>query len=138
MKPGLHVGNNADGSRIEVPFEVFALERAIQLQGEVDAFVTANVHPKEREALSSIAAGLDELRDYVRPLTDLEQGVRVGLILARQWMHEAIGLGGLAKIQCFACNTIEELADVVVDVTVLGPPPTVTAGEIAVALRGDA
>lgn len=117
-------------------FEEIRAERVSQLQAEVDAFADASISPKEREALSSIAAGLDEVRAYLRPLTKTEKGVRVGLILARQWIHAAVSLGAVAKAQCAACTTVEELAAVAVDYSALGPAPTVTSGELTLILGG--
>ena len=140
MKPGLHVGNHADGSRIEVPFEVLAAERTKQLQDEIRAHVDVHLNPVEREGLSALLQRVTFARTFAPAVdgTPAQQWATVALLGALSWAEGALALGAVVAAQCDACMTLVELDAVVVDVDVLGPPPTVTAGEIAVALRGDA
>jgi hypothetical protein len=130
----------ATGVTVRTPvmrdFDELRAERVNQLQVEVDAFVAARMSQKERDAMSMIAAGLDEIRAYLRPLTKVEKSVRVDLVHARQWIVSAISLIAQARMHCAACTTVEELAAVVVDYSALGPAPTITAGELTLILGG--
>ncbi len=110
--------------------------RTTELQQQVRDHVDAHLPPSEREALASIAAGLMEKRTFLGELTEAEQGVVVGLIMARDWTMRATALGGEVAARCAACTSAEELAAVSVDLASLGEPPRVTSGEVALALRG--
>ena len=111
-------------------------ERADELQQAIRDHVDAQLPPPEREVLASIAAGLAERAAFGVPLTPTEQGVAVGLMGAREWTMRAVALGGEVAARCAVCTSAEELAAVTVDLASLGEPPRVTAGEIALALRG--
>jgi hypothetical protein len=110
--------------------------RTAELQQQVRNHVDTHLPPSEREALASIAAGLAERAAFGVPLTEVEQGVAVGLMQARAWSLGALALAGEAAVRCAGCTTLDELQAVTVDLTVLGEPPRVTAGEVALALRG--
>lgn len=111
-------------------------ERAEELQRAIRAHVDAHLPPSEREALAAIAAGLAERAAFGVALTPTEQGVAVGLMGAREWTMRAAALGGEVAARCAACASVEELAAVSFDLDALGEPPRVTAGEVALALRG--
>ncbi len=111
-------------------------ERAEALQAEIRDHVDTHLPPSEREALASIASGLVERAAFGIALSETEQGVAVGLMQARDWTMRAVALGGEVAARCAACQSAEELAAVSVDLASLGEPPRVTAGEVALALRG--
>lgn len=108
--------------------------RAAELQALIRDHVDTHLPPSEREALASIAAGLMEKRTFLGKLTEAEQGVVVGLIMARDWTMRATALGGEVAARCAACTSAEDLAAVTVDLASLGESPRVTAGEVALAL----
>lgn len=119
-----------------VPLADAIAARAAELQQAIRDHVDAHLPPSERETLASIAAGLAERAAFGVPLTPTEQGVAVGLMGAREWTMRAVALGGEVAARCAACASVEELAAVSVDLDALGEPPRVTAGEVALALRG--
>lgn len=119
-----------------VPLADAIAARTAELQQAIRDHADAHLPPSEREALASIAAGLVERRTFGLDLTEQEQGVAVGLIMARDWTMRATALGGEVAARCAACTSAEELAAVTVDLASLGEPPRVTAGEVALALRG--
>jgi hypothetical protein len=120
---------------IERPASEVQAERALDLQQQVRDYVDTHLPPSEREALASIAAGLAEKAAFGIALSETEQGVAVGLMQARAWTTAALALGGDIAVQCAACSTVEELQAVSVDLSALGAAPTITAGEVARALR---
>jgi hypothetical protein len=133
-KPGLHVGNNPDGSRIEVPFEALAAERARELQDEVRAYVGVHLPPSEREALSALLQRATLMRGMGLPVDD---GALLALLAALGWAEDAMVLGSDVARRCAECATVEDLRELTVDPAAeLGMPPTITAGDVARALRG--
>lgn len=112
-------------------------ERAHELQDEIRAFVDAGLNPLEREGMSALLQRLTLARTYgAGDGTPAQQWAMFALLGALSWAESALALGAVVAEQCAACTTYEELQAVVVDVAVLGPPPSVTAGEIARALQG--
>lgn len=120
----------------DAPLADLVAARTAELQQQVRDHVDAHLPPSEREALASIAAGLAERAAFGVGLTPTEQGVAAGLLMARDWTMRATALGGEVAARCAACTSAEELAAVTVDLASLGEPPRVTAGEVALALRG--
>lgn len=109
-------------------------DRIAELQQAIRDHVDAYFPPHEREALASIAAGLAERAAFGVPLSETEQGVAVGLMQCRAWTMAALALAGAVAARCAACTTANELAAVTVNLEVLGEPPRVTAGEVALVL----
>lgn len=130
------LGGDPDTTPEPRPLADLQRERAEELQRAIRAHVDAHLPVSEREALDAILAGLVERVAFGMPLSETEQGVAAGLMLARQWATRAIALGGEVAARCAACASAEELAAVTVDLASLGEPPRVTAGEVALALRG--
>lgn len=118
------------------PFADLQRERAQTLQQAIRDHVDQYLPPTEREGLASIASGLAEKVAFGGILTETEQTVALALMFARAWTNAAMALGGEAAVQCNACTTMEQLQAVTVDLASLGPPPSITAGEVALMLRG--
>lgn len=118
------------------PFTDLQRERADELQQTIRDYVDQYLPPTEREGLASIASGLAEKIAFGGVLTETEQTVALALMFARTWTNAAMALGGEIAVQCNACTTVEQLQAVSVDLAALGPPPNVTAGEVALMLRG--
>lgn len=133
-KPGLHVGNNPDGTRIEVPFEVVARERIKVLQDEIAAVVDVGMNPTEREGLAALLQRVTLAR-VLGLTTPAHEWATIVLLDSLSWAENAMALGAVVAARCMACESLEELDAVVVDLSALGPPPTITAGEIALALQ---
>lgn len=116
------------------PIAELRREHTVMLQATIRDHVDAHLPPSEREALGSIAAGLAEKAAFGVPLTPTEQGVAIGLMQARAWSLGALALAGDAAVRCAACTTLDEVQAVTVDLSALGEPPRITAGEVALAL----
>lgn len=119
MKRGLHVGNNKDGSRIEVPFDEVAKARALELQAEVRAYVDSVLPRDDREIA---------LADYCDLLLALIGGGPVdgeaatALMAKKNFTLRARKVGDKAQADCDACKSVDELARVAVDLDVIGVP----------------
>jgi len=118
------------------PLAELQRERAKALQQTIRDYVDQYLPPTEREGLASIASGLAEKKAFGQELTQTEQTVALALMFARAWTNAAMALGGEVAVQCAACTTVEQLEAVTVDLASLGAPPSISAGEVALMLRG--
>lgn len=125
MKQGLHVGNNPDGSRIEVPFELCALERAKVLQAEVRTYVDSFAGPDEREM--AIGVLLKVMRGKTVDPARVAAATAVEAFTDRGQAE-----GDRIAAACAACTTVDELDAVTADLEAVG---VLEAGDVS-ALRG--
>lgn len=130
------LGPLLDLTPVPRPFVEIQQEHIKKLQQSIRDYVDQYLPPTEREGLASIASGLAEKVAFGGTLTETEQTVALALMFARAWTNAAMALGGEVAVQCNACTTVEQLQAVTVDLASLGPPPHVTAGEVALMLRG--
>ncbi len=105
---------------------------AARLQGEIRALVDRHLPPDEREALAALMQRTTLMRLFGAPV---DEGASLGLVLALSWAEDAMILGAAVAARAAACATIAELDALTVDLSTLGEPPKVTAGELAALLR---
>jgi len=108
-------------------------ERILELQQVIRSHVDEHLPPSEREGLAALLQRCTLMRGMGLPVDD---GALLALLASLGWAESALMLGAEVAARCRACTTLAELADVAVDLSGLGEPPIVSAGEIAVALRG--
>jgi len=108
-------------------------QRILELQQVIRSHVDEHLPPSEREGLAALLQRCTLMRGMGLPVDD---GALLALLAFLGWAESALMLGADVAARCRACATLAELQAVAVDLGVLGDPPIVSAGEIAVALRG--
>lgn len=117
------------------PLAEVQAERAGELQATIRDHVDQHLPPSEREALAALMQRCTLMRGYGIPVDD---GAILALVAALGWAEDAMVLGAACADACAACETMEALQAVTVDLSTLGQPPVVSAGELALAIRGGA
>lgn len=117
------------------PIAELRRERTAELQATIRDHVDQHLPPSEREALAALMQRCTLMRGMGIPVDD---GALLALLAALGWAEDAMVLGAACADACAACETMEALQAVVVDLSSLGQPPVVSAGELARAIRGGA
>lgn len=120
---------------LTLPLETAKAMRTAELQAGIRNHVDTHLPPSEREALAALMQRCTLMRGMGLPVDD---GALLALVAALGWAEDAMILGAACADVCAACETMEALQAVVVDLTSLGQPPVVSAGELARAIRGGA
>jgi len=108
-------------------------ERTAELQQVIRSHVDQHLPPSEREGLAALLQRCTLMKGMGIPVDD---GALLALLASLGWAEGAMMLGAEVATACRACTTLAELQAVAVDLGVLGAPPVVSAGQIALALRG--
>jgi hypothetical protein len=114
------------------PLADLQAERAAQLQDEIRFHVDTLLPPSERESLAALMQKTTLMRLLGAPV---DEGASLALVMTLGWAEGALVLGDDVALACRKAQTVEELEAITVDLDTLGKPPTLTAGEIAKALR---
>lgn len=127
------IGYEPDGTPVYEPFTAYAAARAAELQASVRSYVDAKLPTTEREALIGHALAV-----ILRLLTaqPVDPSILAEITAALAWVTQAQVLGEQLATVCAAASSVEALALLEVDPTVLGGPPAVSAGRIAAMLGG--
>ena len=110
-------------------------ETVERLQQSIRDHVDAALPQREREALAALLQKTTIMRLLGAPV---DEGASLGLAMALAWAEGALVLGEAVGAACLHAETVLELEGVTVDLKALGDPPSVSAGAIAVLLRGGA